>query len=94
MSSSVETNGGDVEKAIGKPEVANEKPQDTTTVVVDAGHNMKKKVRFVKFAKFTNRRVFFSITNTLFFMLALVAIIIMALQIGRGKSPSPMTRNI
>lgn len=81
MSSSVETNGGDVEKGVGNPVVANDKTQEAAPVVADGGRKKK-----ISFAKFINLRTCFDIVKLLLFLVALIALVVMAFQISRGRS--------
>lgn len=81
MSTSIETNGGDVEKGVGNPIVANDKPQEATPAVADDGRKTK-----ARFAKFINLQTCFDIVKLLLFLLTLIALIVMAFQIGRDQN--------
>lgn len=80
MSSSVETNGGDVEKGAGNPVAANDKIQEAVPVVVHGGRKKK-----ITITNLTNMKTCFDIVKILLFMLALIALIVMAFQLGRGR---------
>lgn len=81
MSFSVDTNGGDVEKAAGNSIVANDKTQEAAPIVADGGSKKK-----VSYARFTNLKTCFNIVKVSVFLLALVALVVMAFQVGRGTS--------
>lgn len=81
MSASVGHGGNAFEKSGAAPPVVIPMPDDETHVGTD--EKVKKDARFTKYAKGLN---YFRIAKYLFFLLAMVGIIILALQVSKGKS--------
>lgn len=81
MSASVGHGGNAFEKSGAAPPVVIPMPDDETHV--DTDEKVKKDARFTKYAKGLN---YFRIAKYLFFLLAMVGIIVLALQVSKGKS--------
>lgn len=81
MSPSVEHGGKAFEKSGAAPPVVIAMPEDESHVGAD--DKVKKDARFTKYAKGLN---YFRVAKYLFFLLAMVGIIVLALQVNKGKS--------
>lgn len=81
MSASVGHGGNAFEKSGAAPPVVIPMPDDEAHV--DTDEKVKKDARFTKYAKGLN---YFRIAKYLFFLLAMVGIIVLALQVSKGKS--------
>ena len=81
MSASVERGGTAFEKSGSAPPVVIEIPDDQSHVGAD--NKVNKDTRLTKYAKSMN---YFRIAKYLFFLLAMIGIIVLALQVSKGKS--------
>lgn len=81
MSASIQHGGKAFEKTGAAPPVVIAMPDDESHVGAD--DKIKKEARLTKYAKGLN---YFRITKYLFFLLAMVGIIVLALQVSKGKS--------
>lgn len=81
MSASVEHGGTAFEKPGAAPPVVIAMPDDESHVGAD--NKFKKDARLTKYAKSMN---YFRIAKYLFFLLAMIGIIVLALQVSKGKS--------
>lgn len=80
MSPSVEHGGKAFDKSGAAPPVVIAMPEDEGHVGAD--DKVKKDARFTKYAKGLN---YFRVAKYLFFLLAMVGIIVLALQVSKGK---------